>query len=603
MSNEKIFIRTLLVAMVCVCLDMLSIVAIVYRDAIPPLLLELTCKTYLITLVAVGYSGLDYTHLNVGVTDGKWKRELIVGVIGVIAGISIYMLPIEYYCEGRKVYTYGPSVQATYLFAVLCIVLTFYKLVRYGKMMNKKRARAVWLWMLIWIGACLIQGLNNELLLVGFAISISMMILFFELENPEANMDRETGLFNTHALMEYLKQKQRDRESVCVLSVVIEENPHLERAMPELVRFLGAIPGAKVFKRFDREFLLSFEKREQLEFALKKMQDRFQSGWAADGVNRSVKLYPLYIVLWDSMRAENAEEMLRIFAICKAENENIENHSVIYVTEEMFERNREHDRIAREIQAAMDENRVEVFYQPIYSVKEKCFVSAEALVRIRNRDGSLMPPGQFIPVAEATGSIKRLGEIVFDKTCAFIKKNDLGRYGMHYIEINLSVEQCESTDLADRYIAIMEEHEIDPSWINLEITETGSIRTRKNLLHNMERLIECGVRFSLDDFGSGESNLNYIVDMPVEIVKFDRDMTLAYFENEKAQFVMRAAGNMIHDMGLKIVSEGVETKEQLHAVQQFGVDYVQGFYFSRPLPQDEFVEFVSNWTYDEAEAC
>jgi EAL domain-containing protein (putative c-di-GMP-specific phosphodiesterase class I) len=235
-------------------------------------------------------------------------------------------------------------------------------------------------------------------------------------------------------------------------------------------------------------------------------------------------------------------------------------------------------------------------------VKEKCFVSAEALVRIKNEDGSLMPPGKFIPVAESNGSIKRLGEIVFEKTCRFIRENDLGQYGMHYIEVNLSVEQCESMDLAERYISIMDRYGIDPSWINLEITETGSIKTRKDLLRNMERLLEYGISFSLDDFGSGESNLNYIVDMPVQIIKFDSDMTQSYFENEKAMLIMHAAGNMVHDMGLKIVSEGVETQEQFRAVVEFGVDYVQGYYFSRPLPKDDFVEFLKNWTYKKAEA-
>jgi len=219
-------------------------------------------------------------------------------------------------------------------------------------------------------------------------------------------------------------------------------------------------------------------------------------------------------------------------------------------------------------------------------------VSAEALVRIRETDGSIVPPGKFIPVAEANGSIRRLGEIVFEKTCKFIKNYELGQYGIRYIEVNLSVEQCECLDLAERYIEIMNKYQMDPAWINLEITETGSIKTRKNMLKNMEQLIEYGVQFSLDDFGSGESNLNYIVDMPVEIIKFDRDMTQAYFESEKAKFVMRAAKNMIHDMGLKIVAEGVETEEQFSDVADFGIDYIQGYYFSKPLPRHDFIKFI-----------
>jgi hypothetical protein len=252
MSSEKVFIRTLFVSIACVCLDMLSIVAIVYRETIPPLLLELICKTYLISLVAVGYSGLDYTHLNIGVKEGKWKRELVLAIVGVVAGVCIYVLPIHYFQEGRVVYTYGESVIATYMFAVTCVILTFYKLIRYGKTMTPKRQRAVWLWMSIWAAASLIQGLNNEFLLVGFATAIGMMILFFELENPEANMDRETGLFNTHALTEYMKQKQKDGESVAILYIMIDETPHYELVSEKLVNYFGAFPNAKVFKRFDR---------------------------------------------------------------------------------------------------------------------------------------------------------------------------------------------------------------------------------------------------------------------------------------------------------------------------------------------------------------
>jgi EAL domain-containing protein (putative c-di-GMP-specific phosphodiesterase class I) len=108
----------------------------------------------------------------------------------------------------------------------------------------------------------------------------------------------------------------------------------------------------------------------------------------------------------------------------------------------------------------------------------------------------------------------------------------------------------------------------------------------------MEKLIQYGVSFSLDDFGNGESNLNYIVDMPVEIVKFDRDMTQSYFEKSKGKLVMETTIHMILDLGLKMVSEGVETEEQLEAMKKLGVHYIQGYYFSKPLPPDEFVRFV-----------
>ena len=155
------------------------------------------------------------------------------------------------------------------------------------------------------------------------------------------------------------------------------------------------------------------------------------------------------------------------------------------------------------------------------------------------------------------------------------------------------MRQCEDLSLAETYIHIMEKYRLDPSCINLEITESASIKIRDNLLKNMRALMNYGVKFSLDDFGNGESNLNYIVDMPVSIVKFDRDMTQTYFSSQKAKFVMEAAMHMIHDMKLEIVSEGVETKEQMEAIKALGIEYIQGYYFSRPLPGKEFLEFVA----------
>ena len=164
--------------------------------------------------------------------------------------------------------------------------------------------------------------------------------------------------------------------------------------------------------------------------------------------------------------------------------------------------------------------------------------------------------------------------------------------GLKYIEVNLSVAQCADAKLSEDYIRIMESADIEPSHINLEITESTSAKEKKTLIFHMERMISRGVRFSLDDFGSGASNLNYVMDMPVQIVKFDKEMTQAYFSNDKAKYVMDAAMHMIHGMGLEIVAEGVETEEQYRKMEEIKINYIQGFYFSKPLPGPEFLAFL-----------
>lgn len=165
--------------------------------------------------------------------------------------------------------------------------------------------------------------------------------------------------------------------------------------------------------------------------------------------------------------------------------------------------------------------------------------------------------------------------------------------GCIIIEINLSVVQCSYEQLAEDYIAIMEKYGISSDFINLEITESASMDAKRILLNNMKSLMDYGVKFSLDDFGTGQSNLNYIVDMPVDIVKFDKDMINAYFENGKAKYVMDAAMHMVHGMDLEIVSEGIETKEQYETMEELGISYIQGYYFSKPLSEQQFLEFIS----------
>ena len=213
-------------------------------------------------------------------------------------------------------------------------------------------------------------------------------------------------------------------------------------------------------------------------------------------------------------------------------------------------------------------------------------------MRIRQKDGSFLSPGVFIPVAENNGQIVELGERIFNLVCKFVHENDLEAMGIHYIEVNLSVIQCQMENLADRLISIASEYQINPAQINLEITETGVVSARTVLLNNMKKLMDVGFTFSLDDFGKGESNLMYVVEMPVSIVKLDYDMSKAYFNTEKARHVVKAVVGMAHELQLKMVAEGIETEDELVAMQKEGIDYIQGYCYSKPIPVKEFIAFV-----------
>jgi EAL domain-containing protein (putative c-di-GMP-specific phosphodiesterase class I) len=584
----------------CLVFDIVSVILIVNRDKLPIELVKFECKIYLVFLVLTGYMALSYACVDIHNLTKSSRYIKICGVATVVDAIAIFVLPVNIYHEGRVVYTYGPACIATYIGAVSMILLTIISVFHDGDKMNPMRRRTIKLWMGMWIAAAAIQFVYNQYLLVGFASAMGMVILFFELENPEANIDRKTGFFNARAFTEYIKEHFDQGNDKCGIFLSPGFNHMTEASMYdrmddlvfEICRFLRIIPNAKIFKTDVREFAILFSNKDDMDKAYGMIANRFKGTWLDSLGEESIVVKPYIIIVPSTNLVKSSDELINILQYFRAYIMNTPESHTIVADEKTIASKREREEMIDVINYALKEDRVEVFYQPIYSTRKGMFTSAEALVRIRQTDGSIIPPGMFIPVAEETGLIAKLGKRVFEKTCQFLTENNLEELGVEYIEVNLSVVQCENKDLAKIYMGIMNKYNVSPSFINLEITETASIAMRKILLDNMKTLIDYGVSFSLDDFGNGESNLNYIVDFPVEIVKFDKDMTQAYFKNDKAKSVLRAATDMIHGLKLKVVAEGVETEEQLHTLERLGIDYIQGYYFSKPVDSKQYLEFI-----------
>lgn len=243
------------------------------------------------------------------------------------------------------------------------------------------------------------------------------------------------------------------------------------------------------------------------------------------------------------------------------------------------------------IAKAIEEHNLKMYYQPIYSVSKKKFVSAEALIRLIDPEFGFVSPGIFIPAAEKSGAIHRVGEFVFDDVCRFISHNKLEEIGVDYIEINLSVAQCIDVNLATKIHNIFKNHNVDPSKVNLEITETAVDYDPFATNQNIGDLYDGGFRFSLDDYGTGYSNVSRIARLPVDIVKIDKSL-VDKIDDPKMQVILKSTINMLRKMNKEILVEGVEDKQTLDKCIEMGCDYIQGYYFSKPLPEEDYLEFV-----------
>lgn len=597
LHTEQAFFHLTCCALLCLCLDISSIIVIDRRDILSPYFVAFIAKFYITTLPLTVLFAMVYVCSDIYASNISTRKIIrLCLILGILTFATIFILPIQYHenSQGTVLYTEGPSVVATYISVALYMLFLVYHTAKNKHILNKRRIHAVWVWLLLWTIAACIQLFNNELLIVGYAGSLGIMIIYLSLENPEANIDRRTGLFNRNALLQYLQQLYGDRQTFSLLSLVLETSyvqnlntDSQEQAHLEMINFVESVKNAYVFKNADEEIILIFHSKKDADAGKEMIDLRFEQGFGKD---YSVIFRTSWIYIPESTIAQSEDELLAFLRyarqnLLKERRFCVVNQSVV---EEMIQ-----EKSMEELMiGAINRNAVEVYYQPIYSTREHRFTSAEALIRIRDEGGNLVPPGKFIPIAEKNGMILKLGKIVFRKVCQFIKENHTEQYGLHYIEVNLSVVQCAYDHLAADYINIMNAYHVDPKQINLEITESASSNAKKTLLDNMNILLDYGVSFSLDDFGTGQSNLNYIVDMPVSIVKFDRSMTQAYFENDKARYVMDAAMHMIHGMKLEIVSEGIETKEAFETMERLNIGYIQGYYFSKPLPQKEYLEFL-----------
>lgn len=591
LMNRRLFFRAICACFACLIFDILSVILINMSvfHGFSPFITGIVCKFYIMLLVLQGYFGYVYASTSLLPQDRTWANvaRVFSHLIFGVGEVLMLVFPIGFTAYGRIVYSYGPSTSVAYALSAIYILATITITIAYRKQMPGRRFMAMLLWQGIWLIAAVIQFIDPELLLVGFASSFGMVILYIQLENPSEFIDSSTGLFTTNALSAYVHDKYRFGKRFSMFTAKIHfltnyVDYNMEQdAVIRTARALVALGPEPAFRIDDDTFCVLYDDKDRMfeRAANIKMQK--------DGVT-DIPAKGTYLLIPDSLEMSGPDEFFRfLHTYLECEQE------IVIANEELVLKLRRQNRTKELIEDALKNDRVEVFYQPFYNVKESRFNVAEALVRIRRENGDIVPPGEFIPVAEESGQIIPLGIRVFEKVCKFLARGEAQKYGLDQIEINVSAAQFDYENPAKFIFDYMEKYKIDPKWINLEITETAAAQNRDIMIRNMMRLIEKEVSFSLDDFGTGRSNIDYFVNMPVKTIKFDYTFTRSFFNNEKTKHMLTGMVDILHKIGMDVVAEGIETKEQMMVMQDMGVEYIQGFYYSKPIPEEDFLSFLA----------
>lgn len=248
---------------------------------------------------------------------------------------------------------------------------------------------------------------------------------------------------------------------------------------------------------------------------------------------------------------------------------------------------------------AVDRNDLSLAYQPLTEVRTGRVAAAEALLRWQQPDRSFISPAEFVPIAEECGLMIRIGEFVLEQACQQLKKWHSAGIDLPYICVNVAKAQFASGDFVATIKRVLAKYDVDPCTLELELSERGVLSGSFDVIEQLNELKQLGIRLSIDDFGTGDSAIAYLRDLPIDVLKIDRSYVAGLDENEKDAALVSAMVALGQRLNLKVVAEGVETREQLIALRELDCDVFQGFLVSQPLPADDFAALFGN--YDSAD--
>lgn len=246
------------------------------------------------------------------------------------------------------------------------------------------------------------------------------------------------------------------------------------------------------------------------------------------------------------------------------------------------------DDIIREIRKAMETGELQAFYQPQYDAARKVVCSAEALVRWARNDGTIVPPIAFIPVAEQSDIILDIDWYMTEQVCQFLNELDSEGIRPYPISINFSRKHISEINYFERLRNIVQKYNVNPSLIEVEITESAMIDEPERILEWIKNIRREGFTVAIDDFGSGLSSLQFVKDMPADVLKIDKSMLNHNCEDEKERIVLESVFYFAHRLKMETVAEGVETNEQLEFLRTCDCQKIQGFIFAKPMPKAAF---------------
>ncbi|MBO4214541.1 MAG: GGDEF domain-containing protein [Lachnospiraceae bacterium] len=539
--------------------------------------------------------------------DGKVigvREYLIASSLEMVYGLLLLLTPINhwiFYIDENHRYWHGKYSYVMYVVAVLYILFGILYAYRNRRKLSAWTRFSLLFYPFAMILVIILQILIPNILLMQFVEAIACQLIIFSIENPQDYKNKEFDIYNTKAFREafqYEVAKNRGFKMLFFKVAGIKSVNDLmginagREALKVVIDYMIQIVNRRKFYYLDDDILCIMADYTDEEWAKIREQiiDRFRRSFEVDRIPLTFDVYMCMVSYPD--KAACLDDAIEMMSYALRESESVTHKPIVYADANILEQGHRETQIAQVLKNAVKEKKFIVYYQPIFNVNEGRATRAEALVRLVDEEMGFISPDEFIPIAERNGLIVDIDSIVLNEVCRFVSENKLWEKGLDKIDINLSAVQCMQEDLSNKIIDVMDAYKVPYKMFNLEITETAAIASEENLRRNMEKLMSKGVNFSVDDYGTGFSNVSTIIDYPFTVVKIDKNMLWKAMKNRQAMMALKHTIEMLFDMGLEIVTEGIEDKDMAELLRELHCYLHQGFYYSRPIPAAQFLEYI-----------
>lgn len=604
-KGNRIFRSFMLLAIADVLFDLFSTCLIVMNNVKLAVLTMLVMTLFYMMQALIPYMFLCYIESLKNISREKLKCIIFLGVIPTtlmeILILSNLVNHLFFYIDNTGAYIRGPYYMYMYYYTFLYVFVAAVGSIVHYRKLGPDKFRIIWEILLI-AGVCIaIQAYDHNLMMTGFGLCLGTMVLFFTLHNPYEYYDNLTGAFAKTYFDRWIQEELHIDRQVHFLSADIYQLKQINKIFgtstgDQLLihvkeKILELTPCQCVFRITGNRFLMPVFSLADYEKMREKLQKLFQNPF---WINGEEILCPAIICgIFHGESFENSDSLLSYIEYLSQLLTANQGTVLIQGDEHTQEGFWNEQEIERYLNTAIEEDLFDVYYQPVYSIKSKKYVTLEALSRLYHPSIGFISPDVFIGIAEKNGQIGEIGCLQMHRICRFVKEHEELMDQIQNIKINLSPAEILKQGHSTKLIEIIRFYDLPSSFFQFEITETVATEYSENLYQAVEEFTQEGISMCLDDFGSGYANLNTVLKLPFSAIKLDRSLLNGITEENQIALFYKSIVSVLKNMGYYVISEGVEKKEDVELLEKWGVDMIQGYYFSRPVPAGEILCILS----------